>query len=678
MKEEILEAIKQQDKVIEEIKNKITYLEEENTKIKEELLKENTKNYSEINIEKLKIESKENLNSTVKETSDTKSKSKEIVKKEESEIKLGLYIFNYIGVVFIFLGFISLAFLTGKYMNNSMKSFTLYLFSFIFLGAGYFYFKRNKVIFSRGLLGCGIGLLYISTYVAHFVLLVFNKETAITVSIFVTILSIILTMYYKSVSIAILSQIGGYLPVFAFLYSESFSNKALIISQVYVLLLNILMYIIYNKYQWKLLKIVSFSLMSLWILTFSFNKNELIYINYLYSLVYFVIYFLPIKFEKNKKEDEINQCIKIISIIVLSLTSLSFLKFEKNVSNIVILISQIALYNGLNIYFIKNKEENSIINILLEAFSNIWLVALGIIFLPFVYMEKYEYALIFTNILVIINVIFYIKRLINRYILISTVYICYFYVIYFVISLFSLVGIDNFEMKYKVIFLILNLITFFLMKKSKIDFKYFGKIFIILLYFHIEYFLLSFVSFSIDRLDINIIGSFEKVWLNIIIMSIFTYITLFIKEFKKYKLPFVSFSIILVITLIYNLLMPVPKTGNYEIRFILILVANLLSNALSIYGIVKFVSDKRTKEQIIIFMISGALLLNGTIIAYNNIDFSYLNILLDVIYGLLSLCLIIIGFKRDFGLVRKVGLFMLIVTTFKLMILDIPTTTLLS
>ena len=55
MKEEILEAIKQQDKVIEEIKNKITYLEEENTKIKEELLKENTKNYSEINIEKLKI-----------------------------------------------------------------------------------------------------------------------------------------------------------------------------------------------------------------------------------------------------------------------------------------------------------------------------------------------------------------------------------------------------------------------------------------------------------------------------------------------------------------------------------------------------------------------------------------------------------------------------------------------
>ena len=233
-------------------------------------------------------------------------------------------------------------------------------------------------------------------------------------------------------------------------------------------------------------------------------------------------------------------------------------------------------------------------------------------------------------------------------------------------------------MKYKVIFLILNLITFFLMKKSKIDFKYFGKIFIILLYFHIEYFLLSFVSFSINRLDINIIGSFEKVWLNIIIMSIFTYITLFIKEFKKYKLPFVSFSIILVITLIYNLLMPVPKTGNYEIRFILILVANLLSNALSIYGIVKFVSDKRTKEQIIIFMISGALLLNGTIIAYNNIDFSYLNILLDVIYGLLSLCLIIIGFKRDFGLVRKVGLFMLIVTTFKLMILDIPTTTLLS
>lgn len=687
MKEEILEAIKQQDKVIEGIKKTIAYLEENNKKIKEDLSKtennifldEENEKLTKINIEELKSIKKKDLNADIKETANTENEIKETVSKGEKEIKLGLYIFNYIGVIFIFLGFISLAFLSGKYMNNLMKSCTIYVFSFIFLGVGHFYSKRKKIIFSRGLIGCGIGLLYISTYVAHFVLLVFTKELALTVSVLVTILSIILTMHYKSKSISILSQVGGYLPVFTFLYSTNFSTKALIISQIYVLLLNILMYMIYRKYQWKLLNIVSFVLMSLWVLTFPFDKNNFIYINYLYSLIYFGIYFLPLRSEKGKEGGSIDSYIKIASLTVLSFISFSLLIFEeKNISNIMILVSQVALYSGLNAYFVKNKK-SSIISVFLEIFSNLWLVILGIVYLPIVYIEKYEYIIVFINILVIVNIILYIKRVMNRYIVISTIYICYFYIMYFFITLFFLtVVLGGIEMKYKVMFLILNLISLFLIRKSKVDFKYFGKIFYIFLYFHIEYFLVSLVFFSINRLNLNFIGNFEKAWLNIIVVSIFSYITFFIEKFKKYKLPFVSFSIILVSIFFCNLLIPIPKDGSYMIRFILSLTANLLSNAISIYGVVKFIKDGRKKEEIFILIISGALLLNGTVIAYNNIEFSYLNILLDVLYALLSLCLIVIGFRKDLGVVRRVGLFMVIITAFKLMILDIPTTTLLS
>ena len=167
---------------------------------------------------------------------------------------------NVIGIVatiLIFIGVIAFGTLVFTSFTDTIKVISMFVASFLTVGAGLTFTKRNKTAFSEILTGCGMGMTYISLFISH---LYFGIINDVFTFILIFLWSIGVSFVSKRFRLKSLSYIalGGCIisSIFSLIYG--FASQKFVEITIYHILTFILL-IISNKSNKHLFKISSFS-----------------------------------------------------------------------------------------------------------------------------------------------------------------------------------------------------------------------------------------------------------------------------------------------------------------------------------------------------------------------------------------------------------------------------------
>src|SRR5262245_43185319 len=175
----------------------------------------------------------------------------------EWESLIGGRLLNWIGALAIIIG---IGFFLGYgYQNNWISPALLVgiggAAGFALLGGGDLSFRKGYRIFSQGLLGAGISILYLSVYASFNYFHLESQGTAFSLMCAVTVLTFVLAFRFDSLSVSLLGWAGGFLtPV---LVSTGQSNEVALFT--YISLLDAgLLAIVAFKENWVLLQPLTF------------------------------------------------------------------------------------------------------------------------------------------------------------------------------------------------------------------------------------------------------------------------------------------------------------------------------------------------------------------------------------------------------------------------------------
>ena len=301
---------------------------------------------------------------------------------------IGLKGFNFLGIISIFLG-VFLVFRTqfAKILaNNYVKSSASYLLGMFFLFAGEKFYQKNKKHFAVGLIGGGIGILYLTTLLSTLYLKLYPMTAGLFISVILTGLVVILSLRYDSQIIGVLSLIGGYLPYGAYIWVNK-SNVQIYYVLAYSLILQGIVLGVSWKKDWIYSKIFGF-------VTGVVNMTGLIYylnhsihdkITAFFYIVIFTTAYSFIFLNSHKKE---NRQSNIIDYIFLSLNliikfSLIYSLFDKTTPSWLkaVLVGIVGIIYG---FFGDRLKDNKVAKIF-------YIVALGsfILIIPLIVPEKF-------------------------------------------------------------------------------------------------------------------------------------------------------------------------------------------------------------------------------------------------------------------------------------------------
>ena len=301
---------------------------------------------------------------------------------------IGLKGFNFLGIISIFLG-VFLVFRTqfAKILaNNYVKSSASYLLGMFFLFAGEKFYQKNKKHFAVGLIGGGIGILYLTTLLSTLYLKLYPMTAGLFISVILTGLVVILSLRYDSQIIGVLSLIGGYLPYGAYIWVNR-SNVQIYYVLAYSLILQGIVLGVSWKKDWIYSKIFGF-------VTGVVNMTGLIYylnhsihdkITAFFYIVIFTTAYSFIFLNSHKKE---NRQSNIIDYVFLSLNlivkfSLIYSLFDKTTPSWLkaVLVGTVGIIYG---FFGDRLKDNKVAKIF-------YIVALGsfILIIPLIVPEKF-------------------------------------------------------------------------------------------------------------------------------------------------------------------------------------------------------------------------------------------------------------------------------------------------
>ena len=301
---------------------------------------------------------------------------------------IGLKGFNFLGIISIFLG-VFLVFRTqfAKILaNNYVKSSASYLLGMFFLFAGEKFYQKNKKHFAVGLIGGGIGILYLTTLLSTLYLKLYPMTAGLFISVILTGLVVILSLRYDSQIIGVLSLIGGYLPYGAYIWVNR-SNVQIYYVLAYSLILQGIVLGVSWKKDWIYSKIFGF-------VTGVVNMTGLIYylnhsihdkITAFFYIVIFTTAYSFIFLNSHKKE---NRQSNIIDYVFLSLNlivkfSLIYSLFDKTTSSWLkaVLVGTVGIIYG---FFGDRLKDNKVSKIF-------YIVALGsfILIIPLIVPEEF-------------------------------------------------------------------------------------------------------------------------------------------------------------------------------------------------------------------------------------------------------------------------------------------------
>lgn len=301
---------------------------------------------------------------------------------------IGLKGFNFLGIISIFLG-VFLVFRTqfAKILaNNYVKSSASYLLGMFFLFAGEKFYQKNKKHFAVGLIGGGIGILYLTTLLSTLYLKLYPMTAGLFISVILTGLVVILSLRYDSQIIGILSLIGGYLPYGAYIWVNR-SNVQIYYVLAYSLILQGIVLGVSWKKDWIYSKIFGFvtGVVNMMGLVYYLNYSIHDKITAFFYIVIFTTAYSFIFLNSHKKE---NRQSNIIDYVFLSLNliikfSLIYNLFDKTTPSWLkaVLVGTVGIIYG---FFGDRLKDNKVAKIF-------YIVALGsfILIIPLIVPEKF-------------------------------------------------------------------------------------------------------------------------------------------------------------------------------------------------------------------------------------------------------------------------------------------------
>ncbi len=411
---------------------------------------------------------------------------------------IGLKGFNFLGIISIFLG-VFLVFRTqfAKILsNNYVKSSASYLLGMFFLFAGEKFYQKNKKHFAVGLIGGGIGILYLTTLLSTLYLKLYPMTAGLFISVILTGLVVILSLRYDSQIIGVLSLIGGYLPYGAYIWVNK-SNVRIYYVLAYSLILQGIVLGVSWKKDWIYSKIFGF-------VTGVVNMAGLVYyLNYsihdkITAFFYIVIFTTAYSFiflNSHKKE---NRQSNIIDYIFLSLNliikfSLIYSLFDKATPSWLkaVLVGTVGIIYG---FFGDRLKDNKVAKIF-------YIVALGsfILIIPLIVPEEFvvvawgaETALLY----------FFYRKYKNREMRYGTIAI-------YLVSLVSnlIVREEKYLLMYiqDLMIISFSFVLYFLIKQKsyKTEVRILNGIF--------KYLIFTYSIFFINKVVFNVVTSFETI-----------------------------------------------------------------------------------------------------------------------------------------------------------------------
>ena len=301
---------------------------------------------------------------------------------------IGLKGFNFLGIISIFLG-VFLVFRTqfAKILaNNYVKSSASYLLGMFFLFAGEKFYQKNKKHFAVGLIGGGIGILYLTTLLSTLYLKLYPMTAGLFISVILTGLVVILSLRYDSQIIGVLSLIGGYLPYGAYIWVNK-SNVQIYYVLAYSLILQGIVLGVSWKKDWIYSKIFGFvtGVVNMTGLVYYLNHSIHDKITAFFYIVIFTTAYSFIFLNSHKKE---NRQSNIIDYVFLSLNliikfSLIYSLFDKTTPSWLkaVLVGTVGIIYG---FFGDRLKDNKVAKIF-------YIVALGsfILIIPLIVPEEF-------------------------------------------------------------------------------------------------------------------------------------------------------------------------------------------------------------------------------------------------------------------------------------------------
>jgi len=209
-------------------------------------------------------------------------------KKNNFERLIGLNLINKLGILLVVIGVILLSRYTVFKLPDMLKSILMFCAGGAILVAGEFLNRKKANVFSLGISALGVAVLYISLATSFFAFKVLTMYPAILLCVLITATSLILSRRYNSQTILIFTLIGGYMPMFSV-----DSSNIIFGAMVYFIVLNCLALLVSFSKKWTLASFVGLFLNiagSIYIMTQMPHKYEIVSIPYL--LFAFIVYTL--------------------------------------------------------------------------------------------------------------------------------------------------------------------------------------------------------------------------------------------------------------------------------------------------------------------------------------------------------------------------------------------------
>ncbi|MDR3258185.1 MAG: DUF2339 domain-containing protein [Fusobacteriaceae bacterium] len=272
---------------------------------------------------------------TAKEFSE-KAKNSNLMEKEKKnfimERIVGQKGFQILGLISIFVALIILfkdqfhRLFNGRYG----KSIVAYLLGMIFLLLGEYLYKKEKKTFATGMIGGGIGVLYLATILSSTYLKLYSLKTGLGLAIILTVLSIVLSLKYNSQMIGIMALIGGYIPYSTCIGLQE--NIGILYLSAYSLIFQLAVLAVSWSKNWKALRITGFiigAINTIFMMNYMYKSNINIYIILIFVVMFTTMYtyvFLIGAEHENRKEKKtdylflgINLILKFVSVTVLTI-----------------------------------------------------------------------------------------------------------------------------------------------------------------------------------------------------------------------------------------------------------------------------------------------------------------------------------------------------------------------
>lgn len=203
------------------------------------------------------------------------------------------------------------------------------------------FLRKNYKTFASIITGGGIAILYFTATIAFREYHLFSQNTAFVITSLITAVSIVLSYYYKSEVLIIISLIGGFTA--PLMISTGQSNYPFLF--IYLTLLNIGMLAVTFLQHWKSVGWTAYIFTSLYLFYWTQEKPELLSITF-YLISYVIFYIFALLDYFRKKELSIPDILMLVLINASSIIGLYYIFDQLQYEPVIIFPIIFALINA--------------------------------------------------------------------------------------------------------------------------------------------------------------------------------------------------------------------------------------------------------------------------------------------------------------------------------------------